>query len=53
MLVHDDIKMFAETNWLANAKISDGAMPRMAKASAITAFVRTTMCRLRNEIRIR
>ena len=50
--VHDDIKIFAETNWLANARISDEEMARMVNQRFQTAFVRTTMCRLRNELRI-
>jgi hypothetical protein len=52
-MVHDDIKTFAETNWLANARISDVQMARMVNERFGARFVRTTMCRLRNELRIR
>jgi hypothetical protein len=52
-MVHDDIKTFAATNWLANARISDMQMARMVNEHFGTGFVRITMCRLRNELRIR
>jgi hypothetical protein len=53
LMVHDDIKTFAATNWLAKARIGDMQMARMVNERYGARFVGTTMCRLRNEPRIR